>query len=478
MASLRKPRPAPNRGPGWRKTAAPVAESCHAALARYSTCLAGYMHWAIYMQRNATTMWVAAVMQRRWTMGAAVLLAGIGAAVWLTTLHRRAHADVRSPPPAVPVTAGTAVRRTMPIYAEGLGTVQAINTVNVKSRVDGQILKAFFTQGQEVKQGAPLFLIDPRPYQAALDQALANEQKDAAQLAGAVRDLARYGALVGRGFQTRQSFEDQQATVDGLKGSVAADRAAVEAARVNLGYTLIRAPITGRTGALLVDPGNIVQASAGTTLVSITQLRPIYVDFTLQGRLLARIRRAQARDKQPLAVEALGSGLQRRLASGGLSFIDNHVDVASGTIALDGTFANDNERLWPGEFVNARLMLGERPNAVTVPAQTVMTGPHGTYVYVIRPGDTVARQDVKVAARQDGLALIKSGLAAGTRVVVEGQYGLANGVRVRAAVAASPAASPGASPGTAAAAAAVASPGVSPGTPPGTPPGAAAGRTG
>ena len=349
---------------------------------------------------------------------------------WLVVSNNTARSAAPPPPnPDSPITAGAAQAQDVPIYLQGIGTVQAINTVNVKSRVDGEIMQAFFTQGQEVQQNDRLFLIDPRPFQALLDQAKANAVKDQAQLLGAQRDLTRFGQLVGSGFQTRQSFEDQQATVAQLQGALQADQAAIETQQLDLGFTAIRSPISGRTGALLVDPGNYVQASTGTPLVSITQVKPIFVDFTLPATNLDAIRQSQA--DHPLEVDAFASDGKTLLGKGTLSFIDNHVDITTGTIALKGTFANADERLWPGEFINARLILSVRHNAVTVPAQTVMAGPNGDYVYVIRPDDTVQRRTVQLASQQDGLAVIAKGLAAGDKVVVDGQYRLANNVKVK-----------------------------------------------
>ena len=365
------------------------------------------------------------------SLTAVILAAGLGG--WLVSSRRPVEAAAPLDPPAIPVTAGIAKVEDVPFYAQGIGTVQTINTVAVKSRVDGQIMKAFFTQGQEVKQNDLLFLIDPRPFQAALDQAQAAEQKDDAQLQGAQRDLDRFAKLVGSGFQTRQSYEDQQATVAQLQGAVKGDRAAIEAAQLNLDYAAIHAPIAGRTGALLVDPGNYLQASAGTSLVSITQIKPIYVSFTLPANTLDEIQRNQA--KHQLEVDAFGSDGKTLLGKGTLSFIDNHIDTTTGTIALKGTFDNGDERLWPGEFVSTRLILATRSDAVTVPAETVMVGPNGDYVYVIRPDDTVERRDVQLTTRQDGLAVIGKGISAGERVVVNGQYRLANNVRVKAGTA-------------------------------------------
>lgn len=362
--------------------------------------------------------------------GFAAVLIGVGVGTWLILSHEPARSAAPPPPaPDIPVTAGTAQAQDVPIYVQGIGTMQAINTVNVKSRVDGAIMEAFFAEGQEVQQNDRLFLIDPRPYQAALDQATANAAKDQAQLQGAQRDLARYGKLVGSGFQTRQSFEDQQATVAQLQAAVQADQAAIETAQLNLGFTMIRSPISGRTGALLIDPGNYVQASASTPLVPITQLKPIYASFTLPATNLDAIRHNQT--VHTLEVDAFGSDGKTLLGKGTLSFIDNHVDTTTGTITLKATFANADELLWPGEFINARLILSVRHNAITVPDETVMAGPTGSYVYVILPNDTVQRRDVALASRQDGIAVISKGLAAGEKVVVAGQYRLANNVKVK-----------------------------------------------
>jgi multidrug efflux system membrane fusion protein len=368
-------------------------------------------------------------MRKKRLAAVATVAIGVGAGGWLLRGHDAAHSATPPPGVAIPVTSGVARAMDVPIDAQGVGTVQAINTVNMKSRVDGEIMQAFFTPGQEVEQNDRLFLIDPRPYQAALDQAKANEAKDSAQLIGAQRDLDRYGKLVGSGFQTRQSFEDQQATVAQLQGTVQADHAVMETAQLNLGFTLVRAPFAGRIGARLIDPGNYVQASSDTPLVSITQIKPIYASFTLPATNLDAIRQNEATHK--LEVDAIGADGKTVLGKGTLSFIDNHIDTTTGTIALKGTFENADERLWPGEFINARLILSVRHNAVTVPEQTVMAGPAGSYVYVIRSDDTVQRRDVQLAGRQDGMAVIAKGLAAGEKVVVEGQYRLANDVKVR-----------------------------------------------
>jgi multidrug efflux system membrane fusion protein len=285
-----------------------------------------------------------------------------------------------------------------------------------------------FTEGQEVKTGDPLFQIDPRPFQAALEQAQAMKTRDEAQLQGAQLDLERYAKLLPTGFQTRQQYDQQLATVGQLKGSIAADQAQIDSAQLNLQYADIRSPIDGRTGARLVDLGNFVQAGQNTALVSITQIKPIFVSFTVPQEHLVDIRANQARSA--LEVEAYASDDKTLLSRGKLTLIDNQVDTTTGTIHLKATFDNADERLWPGEFVSARLVLSTRDQAIVVPAQTVMQGPQGAYIYVIKPDDTVERRPVQVASTQDNLAVVEKGLAHGERVVVDGQYRLTEGVKV------------------------------------------------
>jgi multidrug efflux system membrane fusion protein len=339
-------------------------------------------------------------------------------------------AHAQTAPPEVPVTAGVVIAQDVPQYLQGIGTVQAFNAVAVKSRVDGAIVKVAFTEGQEVQKGDPLFQIDPRPYLAALALATANKEKDEAQLATAQADLVRYGKLVGSGYQTRQSFEQQQGQVAQMQAAIKGDQAQIDTAQLNLGYTDIRAPIDGRLGARLVDAGNLVRATDNVSLVSITQLKPIFVSFTLPQDDLDPIREQQK--QAPLDVVALASDGQTELGVGKLTLIDNMIDQATGTIHLKATFPNADERLWPGEFVNLRLVLRVRHDAATVPSQTVQDGPNGHYAYVIGKNDTVERRTVHVAAVQNGIAVIDKGLAPGERIVVEGQFRLTDGVRIRA----------------------------------------------
>lgn len=361
---------------------------------------------------------------------AAVLLASLGA--WMAHTQWSVEAAAQNPAPAsapaVPVTAGTAEARDMPVFVRGIGSVQAFNTVTVKTRVDGQIVKVDFTEGQEVKAGDLLFEIDPRPFQAALAQATANKQKDEAQLVSATADLDRTAALLPKGFQTRQTYDQQKAQVGQLQASIRADQAQVEAAQLNLDYASIRSPIDGRTGARLVDIGNIVHAADNTGLVTVTQLHPIFVSFTIPQQQLDTLRERQSAG--PLEVRALTQDDQKQLAVGKLTLIDNQVDQATGTLHMKAQFDNSDAALWPGEFVNVRLVVSVEKNAVTVPARAVQEGPNGSYLFVIKPDDTVDMRVVEVSQTDQDLAVIKKGLSAGERIVVDGQYRLDQGTKV------------------------------------------------
>ncbi len=330
--------------------------------------------------------------------------------------------------PAVQVTAGVAETRAMPVYVRGLGTVQAYNTVTVKSRVDGQIMKVDFKEGQEVKAGDLLFEIDPRPYQAALAQATANKQKDEAQLVSALADLKRDAELVSHSFQTQQAYDQQKALVGETQGAIAADQAQIQAAQLNVEYASIRSPIDGRTGARNVDIGNLVHATDNTVLVTITQLRPIFVSLTVPQSDFDTIRTSQ--DKSPIVAEAYSQSGQKELATGKLTLIDNQIDQATGTLHLKAAFANTNEALWPGEFIDTRLVVGTLQNAVVVPARAVQEGPNGDYLFVIKPDMTVAIRTVHVAETEHDLDVIDKGLAAGEKIVVDGQYRLEQGTKV------------------------------------------------
>jgi len=337
-------------------------------------------------------------------------------------------AVAQTPSPGIPVTAGTVAAKDVPVFLHGIGTVQAYNMVAVKSRVDGQIVKVDFKEGQDVKAGDPLFQIDPRPFQAALEQAQAAKQKDEAQLVGAQLDLDRYEKLIGSGWQTRQSYDQQKATVGQLQASIKGDEAQINTAKLNLSYADIRSPIDGRLGARLVDKGNLVHANDNNALVMITEVKPIFVSFTLPQETLDDVR--ENHKGSPLVVYAYNGDGKKQLAEGKLTLIDNAIDQATGTIHLKARFDNEDERLWPGQFVSLRVVLSTRRDVATVPSQTVQNGPNGNYAYVIKPDNTVERRDVEVASIQDDIAVVTKGLAPGERVVVDGQYRLTNGARV------------------------------------------------
>ena len=368
-------------------------------------------------------------MMRR-AIGAAVVLALAAIVVtWRLNVGTEVPvAAAQTGTPGVPVTAGTVAAQDVPVFLNGIGTVQAYNMVAIKSRVDGQIVKVDFKEGQDIKTGDPLLQIDPRPFQAALEQAQAAKQKDEAQLAGAQLDLDRYEKLIGSGWQTRQSYDQQKATVGQLQASIKGDEAQINTAKLNLSYADIRSPIDGRLGARLVDKGNLVHANDNTPLVMITEIKPIFVSFTLPQDNFDDIR--ENHTKAPLAVYAYSGDGKKQLAEGKLTLIDNAIDQATGTIRLKARFDNEDERLWPGEFVSLRVVLSTRRDVATVPSQTVQDGPDGHYAYVIKPDNTVERRAVEVASIQDGIAVVTKGLTPGERVVVDGQYRLTNGARV------------------------------------------------
>ena len=364
-------------------------------------------------------------MRWRWLTMAGGALAVVALAVALGLA--RSHGGAPRVEAPVPVHAAVAKRQNVPAIVQALGTVTPVEAVSVQPRVSGQIMQTFFRQGTEVAADAPLFLIDPRPYQAALDQAKGQLAHDQAVLAEARTDLARYQTLARENSIAEQQAQDQAYVVKQDQGSVELDQANVETAALNLAYCHIDAPASGLAGPLLVDPGNYVQAGAGTTLVTITQLHPIFVSFSVPQDILTEVRGNQA--KGALEVDA-DSESGKTLARGKLNLISNAMNTTTGTVMLEATFANTAERLWPDQAVDVRLVLYTRQNVVTVPATTVMSGPNGFYVYVIDPEDRVRRVDVTVTAREAGIAVIGTGLAGGETVVTDGQYRLANNVKV------------------------------------------------
>ena len=336
------------------------------------------------------------------------------------------------PAPAQLVVADVASVSPTPILVTAIGTVQSIATVMIKSRVDGEIAKVGFEEGQEVKEGDILFVLDDRAVRAQLQQAEANLERDRAQLERNQLEVKRQTELAGRGVASAQKLEDVKTSVAVFEATVRASEATVENARVNLNYTAIRAPITGRTGSIALKRGNVVKAMdigpAAVPLVTITQLRPIYVTLTVPERYLPDLRAAIATGAVPVVV-TVPSQPQSPI-TGTLTFIDNQVDVATGTISLKAKFANDDDRLWPGQFVNVTLTLGMQENAVAVPSGAIQVGPNGPYVFAIRPDSTVELRLVKPDRVVGGKTVVAEGIAAGERVVVDGQLRLGNGTRV------------------------------------------------
>lgn len=335
----------------------------------------------------------------------------------------------------VPVVTGLVGKKDVPIFLNGLGNVQAFNTVTVRTRVDGQIDKIAFTEGQDVKENDLLIQIDPRPYQAVYDQAVAKKNQDEAQLANARIDLVRYKQLLDQKATPEKTYTTQKALVDQLDATVKADEANVEAAQVNLNYTHITSPIEGRMGIRLVDQGNVVHSADTTGLVVITQLKPISVIFTLPEQDLPRIQEQVS--KGQLKVIALGRDDKALTSEGALLTVDNQIDTTTGTIKLKATFPNLDLALWPGQYVSVRLRLKVRPGSTVVPAQVIQRGPDGTYAFVVKKTEkgeeTVESRPVKVAFLESGDAVIDSGLMPGEKVVVDGQYRLQLGSKIKEA---------------------------------------------
>ena len=332
---------------------------------------------------------------------------------------------------AVPVTVAEVSKSDFPVYLSGLGTVQGFNTVVVRTRVDGQIDKIAFQEGQIVQQGDLLVEIDPRSFQATLDQAKAKKTQDEANLANANLDLQRYTKL-GE-FATRQQTDTQRSTVAQLTAQIAADDAAIANAQTQLGYTAVKAPITGVAGLRQVDVGNIVNASSQTGIVTIAQIEPIAAIFTAPESQLPYINEAQAR--KPLKVMALATDGRKTLAEGQLSVVNNQVDTTSGTIRLKAVFDNKEHTLWPGQSIATRLLVSTLKDAIVVPDEAVQHGPNGLYAYAVNQDNKAELRTIKVAQSVDGRSVIESGLSPGERVVTAGQYRLQPGSLVSTAVA-------------------------------------------
>jgi multidrug efflux system membrane fusion protein len=343
---------------------------------------------------------------------------------------RAAAATAPAPPPSVPIVAATVVQHDVPIYLTGVGTVIAYNTDVVRAQIQGQIVSINFTEGQTVHAGDLLAQIDPRPYQALIDQYTGNLERDQAQLVNAQANLKRYTQLGDKGWATPQLIETQQAQVGELQAAIKADQALIDAAKVQLSYARLTSPIDGVVGIRQIDVGNIISPSNTNGLVVVTQLHPISLIFTLPETSLPQIQQQQQKTKTPLKVLAYNQDNTIKLDEGVLGLVNNEILQTTGSIQLKANFSNKSNLLWPGELVNARLLVDVRHNGLTVPASVVQQGAKGPYAYVVNPDSTVSIRAIKVAQISDGQALIESGLKANEQVVVDGQYKLQPGTHV------------------------------------------------
>jgi multidrug efflux system membrane fusion protein len=372
-------------------------------------------------------------MKKKVLVPVVLLTAAIAAGGLLYFMHFRPLEKVAAapaPPPAAPIVAGPVTQHDVPIYLSGVGTVIAYNTDVVRAQIQGQIMSINFTEGQTVHAGDLLAQIDPRPYQALIDQYTGNLERDQAQLINAQANLTRYTQLGDKGWATPQLVETQKAQVGELQAAIKADEALIDAAKVQLSYTRLTSPIDGVVGIRQIDVGNIISPSNTNGLVVVTQLNPISLIFTLPETNLPQIQQQQQKTKTPLAVLAYSQDNTIQLDQGVLGLVNNEILQTTGSIQLKANFANASHRLWPGELVNARLLVDTRHNGLTVPAAVVQQGPKGPYAYVVNPDSTVAIRPIKVAQITDGQALIDSGLKANEQVVVDGQYKLQPGTHV------------------------------------------------
>lgn len=376
------------------------------------------------------------VRRRRWPLFVALAAILVGSyAGWhyfIRTKMADAVVDARTSagkggsPAPIPVTVARVQKADFPVYLNGLGTVQPFRTVTVRSRVDGQIIKVAFKQGRMVNEGDTLVEIDPRPYQAALDQALSKKAQDEANLKNARLNLDRSLSLAKKDYATQQQVDTQQAMVDQLTAQVQGDQAAIDNAQTQLSYTIIKSPLSGRAGFRLVDPGNIVHDSDQNGIVTIVQLQPISVVFTAPEENVPLINKALA-EGTAVPVEALSSDGLRTLAQGQLARVNNEVDQASGTIRMKAIFENKDNGLWPGLSVATRLLVDTLKDVVVIPDNAVQRGPNGLYTFVVGDDDKASVQPIKVSQSGDGESVVEQGLTPGQRVVVAGQYRLQSG---------------------------------------------------
>src|SRR5580700_834749 len=353
--------------------------------------------------------------------------AGGAVAVTRTSAIRTTAAQAPAAPPPVGVVAASVQRHDVPIYLRGVGTVIAYNNVLVRSQITGELVKISFDQGQQVKKGDVLAVIDPSPYQAQLDQAIANRDRDQAHLKNAEIDYNRYTGLAKQKSIAQQLADSQKAIVDQLVAIIKSDEAIIESARVNLGYTNLTSPIDGVTGIRQIDIGNVIHPTDVNGLVDVTQIEPISLIFTLPEANFVPVQERMSGGPVTVFVDSQNG---KQLDQGKLDLIDNQIIQTTGTIRLRAEFPNQKHLLWPGQLVNARLLLDTRHDGLTVPASVVQQGPQGPYAYVINPDSSVAIRSIKVAQISEGQALIDSGLKANEQVVVDGQYKLQAGTHV------------------------------------------------
>jgi multidrug efflux system membrane fusion protein len=369
-------------------------------------------------------------MRKRLLSLAVLPIAAVGIGLVASHFYRSSEpAPPPAAPPAVPVVAKTVASQDVPIYLRGVGTVIAYNNVLVRSQITGQLIKIAFTQGQTVRKGDLLAEIDPRPYQAQLDQAVANRDRDQAQVLNAQANLNRYTPLAAKGYATSQLVDTQKAQLAQLQAMVKSDEAVIEQTKTNLAYTQLLSPIDGVTGIRQIDEGNIIHPTDPNGLVDVTQVQPIDVIFTLPQTDFVEIQQQMA--KGPLTVLAYSQDEKVQLDAGKLDLVDNQIIQTTGTIRLRASFPNTQHKLWPGELVNARLLLDTRKNGLTISASAVQQGPNGQFVWVIGSDGTVQMRPVTVAQISEGQALIDSGLKANENVVVDGQYRLQVGTLVK-----------------------------------------------
>jgi membrane fusion protein, multidrug efflux system len=358
---------------------------------------------------------------------AGIAFASLAAAIifWRHTTSQAAQTPAR---PSVPVTVTEAAVHDVPIYSHALGTVQALNTVAIRAQVNGQIVSINFRQGQEVHQGDVLAKIDPAPLKAALDQAIAKKSQDEAQLIAAQKDLARFKALALKSFETQQNVDLQQAKVDTTKATIDADQAAIEAAQTQLDYATITAPIDGVVGFRQIDVGNIIHTTDVNPLTVLTQIKPTTVICTLPQSYLGLVREAMLRGE--VRVLAFDQDGKNQLADGKLLLINNQIDQTTSTIQLKAEFPNDDQRLWPGEFVRVQLLITTRKNVVTIPAVALQRGPEGYYVWVVKADETVEQRPIEAFQADEDVVIATKGLNAGETVVLDGQSRLDVGTHV------------------------------------------------